>query len=139
MNEIEMALVGNKIAITLRSKDDECARTRHISLESAVDLSLLLCGGAFYWALRFQVDPGVALQIMNLPYEVAFISIIEKSRNIGFDLDACIKGEAVAEIGRLLNDLVEAAKGRSKKAKMAVHVRPVAHCHLTDGSEEEPD
>ena len=61
INQIELALVGNRIAITLWSEDGACARTRHISLESAVDLSLLLDGGAFPWALKFEADPLVPM------------------------------------------------------------------------------
>lgn len=133
MSQIEMALVGNKIAITLRSEDDACAKTRQITLESAVDLSLLLDGGAFPWALNFETAPGVALQIENLPYERAWICIAEEAPKIGAHLNACVEGQAVAEVGRLLSDLVIAANGNSIEAKQAVHIRTVECCYLDGG------
>lgn len=133
MNQIEMALIGNKIAITLWSEDDACSRTRHISLESAVDLSLLLDGGAFPWALNFETAPGVAIQIENLPYKRAWICIAEEFPKTGAGLNACVEGQAVAEVGRLLSDLVVAANGSLIEAKEAAHIRTVEYCYLDDG------
>ena len=130
IDQIVLALVGNEVAITLRSECSDCVRTRLISLESAVAISLLLDGGAFHWALNFAVKPGVSLQIENLPYERASLTISEECHSNGHDLVACIQGEGIAEIGRLFNDLVVAARGRSRKAKATIHVRSVEHCYL---------
>jgi hypothetical protein len=129
-NQIELALVGDTVAITLRAGDIDCIRTRHVTLESAIDLSLLLDGGAFHWALNYAVNPGVTLQILNLPYEEAWICISDDSVDGGASLNACVEGEAVADIGRRFNDLVVAAKGKSRKAKRAIHIRQVGRCYL---------
>ncbi|WP_188449975.1 hypothetical protein [Sphingomonas psychrolutea] len=48
----------------------------------------------------------------------------------GPDLIACFEGEIVAEIERLLDGLVLAANGQSRKAKNAVCVRAAEHCYL---------
>ena len=132
-NQIELALVSNKIAITLWSEDGHCVRTRRISLKNAADLSLLLDGGAFPWALNFEVDAGVTLQIENLPYERAWICISEEPPNTGRDLNASVEGVDLTGLGRLLDVLLVAASRSSAMTNNVVYVRPVEHCYLDDG------
>ncbi len=133
-NQIEVSLDGDIIVVALRSYDCACIRTCRISLESAVELSLLLDGGTFPWALNHKVHPGLTLQIENLPYERAWLGICRSAPGFGSQLLARIEGDAIGEIGRSLNDLVVAAQGPSRKAKKAVHVHPVEHCYLDENA-----
>lgn len=106
---IKLELVGNGIAISIRPEVYQWIRTRTISLQSASDLSLLLDGDAFHWALHLSVDPGVTLEIENLPYQRAWIGIAQDEPN-GRTLLACIEHETIGEIAQSLNRLVLAAK-----------------------------
>lgn len=131
-NQIELSLVGDIIAAALRSYDCTCVRTCHITLDSALELSLLLDGGTFPWALNHRVQPGLTLQIENSPHERAWLGICRNAPGFGSQLLACIEGDTIAEIGRSLNALVVAAQGRSRKAKKTVHVHAVEHCYLDE-------
>lgn len=106
---IKLELVDNSVAISIQPEDSHWIRTRLISVQSASDLSLLLDGGAFHWALHFSIDPGVTLQIENLPYQRAWIGIAQDGPN-GRTLLACIEHETIGEIAQSLNRLVLAAK-----------------------------
>jgi hypothetical protein len=135
-DQIELSIAGDNIVVALRSYNCGCIRTCAISFESALELSLLLDGGTFPWALNHKVHPGLTLQIENLPHERAWLGICRSAPGFGPQLLACVEGDAIGEIGRSLNDLLVAAQGGSSKAKKAVHVHPVEYCYIDQHAAE---
>lgn len=140
MNIIEMKIVGESIAITFQPEIEAWTATRHITAQDAYNLGLLLTGGTFPFALNFEVEAGVALQIENDPYDRAWLSILNRDGYEACDLVACIESDTIREIGSGLIHLHEIVDGTiSRRSKRPTYHLEVEHFYLDDGESIEPD
>jgi hypothetical protein len=123
---VELELIGDKIAITFRSKI-EFAATRHISLLDAVELSCLLLRSGNLKSTTNIATSGVALQVENSRTHRAWLTM---SQDGEADRVACIEGSVVRDIGRRLHDHYLRAKAEiSDPHDRSIYVRPVTYCY----------
>lgn len=141
MNIIEMKIVGENIAIAFQLEIKAWTATRHINADEAYDLGLLLTGGTFPFALNFEVENGLALQIENHPYDRAWLSMFrdddvdERERVV-----VCVEGDTIRELGSNLIHLHDIVVGAtSRRSKRPTYRLLVEHFYLDDGEALEPD
>lgn len=129
MDWIELELVGDKIAITLRREVGHRAKVRQISAADALAMSLLLLGEPATTAVNFEGSSGVTLQIMNWPYNEAWLGI--DGRYGGGKLVACLEGRLIRKIGKCLHRLYNAAQKASPRRRPA-RAFPIDQCYLDE-------
>lgn len=136
MERVELALVGDEIAITIEAEDRSVSAVRRISATNALTLATLLTGEAPELTLNIDLKNGVWLQRDRWPHQVAFLEI---SRPEGGRAVAFLEGSVIPEIGQCLHRLYLAANG-SAGTDGTVHVFSAAYCYPEkDGPRDQAD
>ena len=79
---LELARIGDEVAITLRSGADQSSYTRNIGVNDAFNLGLIMAGNRSKKGLSFETDAGVTLQIEVNPYYHAWLSMDKPGGNV---------------------------------------------------------
>lgn len=131
MDTIKIEAMGARIGITCRREVGDIAKVRWLSGHEAVALGLLLASKApECHALNVDVNPEVSVQIINAPYEEAWLSVRdlrgERTLAVG------IRGKIIKQIGRHLLRLSNAALGSPTNKPTKPFVRRVWQSYLEE-------
>lgn len=128
MDTIRIEAADDEIVLNFRREVGDIRKVRHLTKGKAIALGLLMTAEAAEEAVNFDANPDLSLQIINAPYEVAFLSLRDpRGSQI---LVVCIEDELIAEIGRRLLLL-----GQGATTAAPTFVRPVSYCYLEDADE----
>jgi hypothetical protein len=129
MNTIELARVGDDVTITLRREVGQLTRARRMATPKALAMSLLLTSKAQEVAVNYKIDLGIGLQIINAPYDCAWL-FMDDCRD-GTKLVACLEGDVIRHIGQRLRQLSLAGKHSSSNPIKPRTFR-VGNCYLEE-------
>lgn len=128
MDMIRIEIANGMIVLNFRREVGDIRRVRHLTRAEAVALGLLMTTEAAVEVINFHATPQLSLQIINAPYEDAFLSVRDP---LGKQtLVVSIQGKMIAEIGRHLLLL-----GQGSNTGEPSFVRRVSHCYLEDANE----
>ena len=97
MDIIRIETADEKIVFNFRREVGDIRKVRQLTKGEAIVLGLLMTAEAAEQAVNFDANPELSLQIINAPYEEAFLSVLDPCRSQ--TLVICIQGGLVAEIG----------------------------------------
>ena len=97
MDIIRIETADEKIVFNFRREVGDIRKVRQLTKGEAIVLGLLMTAEAAEQAVKFDANPELSLQIINAPYEEAFLSVLDPCRSQ--TLVICIQGGLVAEIG----------------------------------------
>ena len=136
MDTIELELAGEAIAVTFRPNAGP-AKTRHIDLLSAVELSCLMLRSSSLKATTTITVPGIALQVASGRTPQGWLTSTQDGDP---NLTARIEGQSVREIGRRIHDHWLTANGLALTGpERSIFVRPVSYFCLDGGAFNQSD
>lgn len=128
MDTIRIETADEKIVLNFRREVGDIRKIRHLTKGEAIALGLLMTAQAAEQAVNFDANPELSLQVINAPYQEAFLSVLDP--HCGRTLIICIQGGLVAEIGLHLLLL-----GRDGTEGVPAFVRQVSYCYLEGAGE----
>ncbi len=119
-HRIELARVGDDVAITFLSTSDRSSHTARITTRDAFNLGLLMDSARPDYAVNLVTRNGVALQIENHPYDRAWLTM----EMAGGNLIVCIEGDTINDIGR---DFWKLARAENNPAGTSLNQTALTH------------
>ncbi|MCR2834123.1 hypothetical protein [Parerythrobacter lacustris] len=135
MDTIRIELEGERIVLSFRREVGDIRKVRCLSREEATGLGLLLTADPPECrAINLDVTSDVSVQIVNAPYEEAFLFL--RDLRGGRTLIVCIEGRVLKQVGQRLLHLGQSTP-RSPRASSGAFVRHVSHCYFEDAGAEQ--
>lgn len=130
LDRIELELVDDEIAITLRRQIGNLAVVRRISAQEALTLSRLFNRKPGDQVMNFEIGAWGTLQVENRPYDRIWLGITSQHRDSV--LVACLEGDLIREVSQCLRHLNAAARDGALPMQSVPHIFPVAVCYLDE-------
>ena len=125
MDTICIEFEGDRIVLSFHREVGEIRKVRYLSDKEALVLGLLLIAEAPEEAINLDVTSHLSVQIMNAPYEEAFLSVIDPF--LGRTFVVHTEGDTVRQIGQQLLLLA-----KSENRNVSGFVRQISHSYLDD-------
>lgn len=134
-HRLELELVGNDVVITFQSGTDGTRHTQRITAQDAFNIALVIGDERPEEAINFEISSGVAVQIENRPYELAWITM---PMDDGNNLLIQIERQVIDDLGCDLSMMARAGRDPINIAsdRMVRSHRVSDFCHESNLGEE---